>query len=684
MNLRVAEIALLSICVPLPLFGQIGPVQLEIQPANPIVLTGTQQPLLARRGFRGVAAGPDINSSANWSSSDNSIATVAANGILATAGKAGSVTITARSGPFRGSTTVLIASSLPSLNSITVLPVSESLALGLGLQLRAFGQLADGTTHEITGLVAWGSSDTNRAVVNSAGLVSTIAVGPVTITASAGGTSGMSQLNVLPAALSYLTVQPQSSTLLLGNTLPLMVLGHYTDGSTKDLTASASWLSLDQTILTVNSAGVAAGVGTGSVSVLASVGGLSASASITVASIYQVGSRWFIRSLNGTDLCEVGIETQWGGSIVEFSLNGTNFVNDHDNGREIQVALYDNKPQPPNCPSCTGADGWDPVQGGDKYGHGSPVLAMSTVGNVLYTKAQPYHWNPDNNGGSPTQPAPSDVYLEQWLSPVTGVPRTFKLHYRITHFGTDSHGPAEAEFPAVYLNYGYDQLVRYGGNSPWTYAPVSVATLTDYPNPVPYEGASETWQALLGSSSQGITVFTPNQFPLTLGVTFPFDIASNDYTNYMRPITATFLQPQSTLESDVYIIAGDYPPARQTVDQLRQVAVPNIFSIFGNNDTPNANSTVSGMVDVSGWAFDSTLSASTIEIYVDGVKAGNAIYGSARPDVANVYPGALNVGYDFSLNTKAYTNGAHNLLIRVIDTANKGQDLPTLSVTFSN
>ena len=463
-----------------------------------------------------------------------------------------------------------------------------------------------------------------------------------------------------------------------------MVLGHYTDGSTKDLTASASWLSLDQTILTVNSAGVAAGVGTGSVSVLASVGGLSASASITVASIYQVGSRWFIRSLNGTDLCEVGIETQWGGSIVEFSLNGTNFVNDHDNGREIQVALYDNKPQPPNCPSCTGADGWDPVQGGDKYGHGSPVLAMSTVGNVLYTKAQPYHWNPDNNGGSPTQPAPSDVYLEQWLSPVTGVPRTFKLHYRITHFGTDSHGPAEAEFPAVYLNYGYDQLVRYGGNSPWTYAPVSVATLTDYPNPVPYEGASETWQALLGSSSQGITVFTPNQFPLTLGVTFPFDIASNDYTNYMRPITATFLQPQSTLESDVYIIAGDYPPARQTVDQLRQVAVPNIFSIFGNNDTPNANSTVSGMVDVSGWAFDSTLSASTIEIYVDGVKAGNAIYGSARPDVANVYPGALNVGYDFSLNTKAYTNGAHNLLIRVIDTANKGQDLPTLSVTFSN
>ena len=35
------------------------------------------------------------------------------------------------------------------------------------------------------------------------------------------------------------------------------------------------------------------------------------------------------------------MQTAWGGSIVEVSLNGENFVNAHDAGREVQLAQFD-------------------------------------------------------------------------------------------------------------------------------------------------------------------------------------------------------------------------------------------------------------------------------------------------------------------------------------------------------
>jgi len=59
----------------------------------------------------------------------------------------------------------------------------------------------------------------------------------------------------------------------------------------------------------------------------------------------------------------IGLETAWGGSIVEVSLNGTNFVNAHDTGREVQPAFYDGNAQYDPCAGCTGVFGWDPVLG---------------------------------------------------------------------------------------------------------------------------------------------------------------------------------------------------------------------------------------------------------------------------------------------------------------------------------
>src|SRR5690348_2433794 len=59
----------------------------------------------------------------------------------------------------------------------------------------------------------------------------------------------------------------------------------------------------------------------------------------------QQGSRLVLQNQTRTETVRLGLDTAWGGSIVEVSLNGTNFVNAHDTGREVQPAFYDGNAQ---------------------------------------------------------------------------------------------------------------------------------------------------------------------------------------------------------------------------------------------------------------------------------------------------------------------------------------------------
>lgn len=199
---------------------------------------------------------------------------------------------------------------------------------------------------------------------------------------------------------------------------------------------------------------------------------------------YQIGSVLYLESSAGTDVARVGLETQWGGSIVEVSLNGTNYVNSADTGREVQPAQYGEGPYD-DC--CTGSFGWgwNPVQAGDKYSHGSPVLSQVVASDSLYVKTQGYQWNPDDKGGGPDQPVLGDTYVEARVSAVTRHANTFQVHYKVTHFGADQHANSFQEFPVVYVNLGYDRLAVYAGTAPWTNASVSIApAATQTPPPV--------------------------------------------------------------------------------------------------------------------------------------------------------------------------------------------------------
>jgi len=383
------------------------------------------------------------------------------------------------------------------------------------------------------------------------------------------------------------------------------------------------------------------------------------------------------------------LNTAWGGSIVEVSLDGTNFVNAHDTGREVQPALYDGAAQYDNCAGCTGNWGWNPVLGGDRYDHGSPVLTSQLASDSIYVKAQPLEWYPDNKGGGPNTPIESDTYFEETASLAPGAPLAFKVHFVLTHFGTDQHYNSTQEFPAVYVNASLPTLAFYGGTNPWTNDVVTTTSAPALPAPQGFWYSSEQWAAYAGSNNLGLTVFVPVPYPYVSAFSSPAGGGSGstgNATNYLHQFTALTAGPGAMITGDVYLIPGDYTAARSLVYELHQtLPASDIFTPFGNVDAPSANETISGNnFQISGWTIDN-VAVSSVEIFVDSVLIGNAPLTIDRPDVVAAFPNApLQCGWSFRLDSTTLTNGAHTITVEAADTSNNVAIFPPIPVTVSN
>ncbi len=145
----------------------------------------------------------------------------------------------------------------PKLTTVAVTPSTPSVAIGKTQQMTATGTYDNGSTDDLTHSASWASSAVSVAAVSSTGLVTGIASGTATISATSGGISGSTTVTVTVANLSSISITPTSPSISSGQTQQFTAIGVLQDGSTTDLTSSATWTSSNTAAATVDDSGLA-------------------------------------------------------------------------------------------------------------------------------------------------------------------------------------------------------------------------------------------------------------------------------------------------------------------------------------------------------------------------------------------------------------------------------------------
>ena len=183
-----------------------------------------------------------------------------------------------------GSAELYLSSQLAGLSNISIAP-ANSIPVGAQQLLVATGIFNNGSTETLAS-VLWSSSSSSVATVSNdstnPGLLVGVSQGGSTITASATlvGVIGYDNLNVI--TLAGITMSPQNPLLIAGQTQQFSATGQYSDGSTQDISASATWSSSLPSVATV-SGGLALGLSQGLTTIQVSSGSITASTTLNVA-----------------------------------------------------------------------------------------------------------------------------------------------------------------------------------------------------------------------------------------------------------------------------------------------------------------------------------------------------------------------------------------------------------------
>jgi len=238
---------------------------------------GTSRQLVATGRYSdGTAA--DVSTRATWSSGAPAIATVSGAGLVS-AVSVGSAEVTAVVDLVTGRATVVVGPAVPV--SLEVTPAPLSVALGLTATFQASQYvMSDGTRSPVVGDVTWSAQPAAVATIDATGLARSLAQGTADIRASQGALTGTSSLTVSAPVPASIAVSPAVFTVFPGRPKTFTALATLTDGTTKDVSATAAWSSSNPAVFPMSGA-TALSDGRGSTVITASAGGASGTASLS-------------------------------------------------------------------------------------------------------------------------------------------------------------------------------------------------------------------------------------------------------------------------------------------------------------------------------------------------------------------------------------------------------------------
>lgn len=156
------------------------------------------------------------------------------------------------------------------LTSIAVTPQAPTLQIGAARALLVTATYSDSTTANVTSASTFVSAAPAIATVSGSGVVSGVAAGSSTVTASYQGLNAGTNVTVVAATLTSIAVTPATATIGVNTTQQFIAIATYADNSTGNITSSALWTSSNTAVATVLSTGVATGLSAGTTTITAS------------------------------------------------------------------------------------------------------------------------------------------------------------------------------------------------------------------------------------------------------------------------------------------------------------------------------------------------------------------------------------------------------------------------------
>jgi len=152
----------------------------------------------------------------------------------------------------------------PGVSAVTVSPSTATLVVAATRQFSAAVTATGGASEDVT----WASSDTDVATVDADGLVTAVAPGTATITATSNfddSVSGSAEVVVLPPSVTTVTVDPAEATVDTGATQQFDASVATVSGADDTVT----WTTSNPTVATIDDDGLATAVAPGTATITA-------------------------------------------------------------------------------------------------------------------------------------------------------------------------------------------------------------------------------------------------------------------------------------------------------------------------------------------------------------------------------------------------------------------------------
>lgn len=219
----------------------------------------------------------------SFRSSDPTVASVDPKGLVTGVGS-GDAAVTA-SHRDRSAVAYINVSGTSELIGVEVTPCPARLPLGGWIQLSVWADYRDGSRLEVTPGAAFSVSSELVATVDASGLVTAVGAGVAMAAAAYGGFEDTCRIQVEDRILVSIDLLPDSAALAVGETLQLMVLGVFNDGSQDDLTGSfrgTAYGSSAPAVVMVSPDGVLTALSAGEAEITAASSGLTDSSPVEV------------------------------------------------------------------------------------------------------------------------------------------------------------------------------------------------------------------------------------------------------------------------------------------------------------------------------------------------------------------------------------------------------------------